>query len=120
MNQVLSVGNCGYDDSRIGRMLATAGASADRAHNAEDARAKISAGHYKLILINRVLDADGSNGIDLLGALKKEYPAINFMLISDYPEAQQSAINNGALPGFGKSQLSDPETQEKVRNALAE
>lgn len=118
MKKVLSVGNCGYDDSRIGRMLAAIGTAADRAHDAADAKAKLGQNEYGLVLVNRVFDASGASGIDFVSELKKEKPDLNMMLISDYPEAQARAISNGALPGFGKSQLSDPDTHARVKDAL--
>lgn len=120
MKKVLSVGNCGYDDSRIGRMLSAVGASADRAHDAADAKAKLQQNQYGLVLINRIFDANGASGIEFVSELKKEKPDLKIMLVSDYPDAQATAISNGALPGFGKSQLSDPDTHAKVQQALAE
>lgn len=120
MKKVLSIGNCGYDDSRIGRMLVALGTSADRAADATEAKTKMGQNHYGLILINRIFDSNGASGIDFVSELKKENPSLKIMLVSDYPDAQASAISNGALPGFGKSQLSDPDTHAKIKQALAD
>lgn len=120
MKKVLSVGNCSYDDSRIGRMLQSVGAASERARDAEDAKAKLKAGGYNLVLINRVFDANGASGLEFVAELKKDHPDVKTMLVSDYPEAQANAVVAGALQGFGKSQLSDPDTQAKVKQALGE
>ena len=37
------------------------------------------------------------------------------MLVSDLPEAQDAAVALGALRGFGKAQLHEPETLELIR-----
>ena len=37
-----------------------------------------------------------------------------------YADAQAKAIANGALPGFGKSQLGDPQLVEKIRAAATQ
>jgi hypothetical protein len=42
------------------------------------------------------------------------------MLISDFPTAQTAATAAGALPGFGKSQINDAATLQKIQHALAE
>ena len=34
------------------------------------------------------------------------------MLISNYPEAQEKAVSDGAVRGFGKAVLDDPATVE--------
>ena len=120
MKKVLSIGNCSYDDSRIGRMLQGVGAAADRARDAEDAKAKLQNGDYGLVLINRVFDANGASGIEFVTQLKKDHPDLKIMLISDYPEAQATAVVAGALQGFGKSELSNPDTHAKVKEALGE
>ncbi len=41
------------------------------------------------------------------------------MLISNFQDAQQEAVAAGAFPGFGKSQLYDDSTSERLRDALA-
>lgn len=73
-----------------------------------------------VLLVNRVLDGGFSsdNGIELIRALAARTPAIRTMLISNYPESQQEAAEAGALPGFGKTQVYDAATAEKLRRAV--
>ena len=107
--RVLSVGQCGFDDSRLARLLGELGLTMDRATDATDASGLLAANRYTLVLVNRVFDADGSSGLALLTRIAATVPT---MLVSDLPEAQAQAIAAGALPGFGKSQLHAPRTRE--------
>ncbi len=120
MPVVLSIGQCGYDDSRIGQVVRTAlGAILDRAASPEEAQQKISAKKYDLILVNRVFDAGTGMGVNFISEFKRNNPdAPPFMLVSDYADAQAAAIANGAVPGFGKSAIASPETAEALRAAL--
>jgi hypothetical protein len=40
------------------------------------------------------------------------------MLITNYEEHQQAAMQAGALRGFGKAELSSPETAKRLAEAL--
>ena len=40
------------------------------------------------------------------------------MLVSNYSEHQQTAVEAGAIEGFGKAQLDAPATQEKLARVL--
>ena len=76
-----------------------------------------------MLLINRVLDgrfSAGGSGIDMIESIAKQDDASPVMLISNYEESQQQAEAAGALPGFGKSQVGDPATKQRVIEALTE
>jgi CheY-like chemotaxis protein len=124
MNQprVLSVGQCGYDHGRIARHLRDAfGARAERADSAGEALAAARSGGLALLLVNRVLDGDGSSGLALIAALKAD-PAtagVPAMLVSNYADAQAQAVALGALPGFGKADLDRPRAAEALGAVLA-
>jgi hypothetical protein len=118
-SHVLSVGQCGYDDSRLARVLnVEADAHMDRAHSVEDARRKLAEKHYDLVLVNRVIDGDGQSGVDFIADMRQVDAAPCMMLVSDYPDAQAAAIANGAKPGFGKSALGSAEVGQRLREAL--
>ena len=75
-----------------------------------------------MILINRLLDADGSAGMDVLNSLKSN-PAsadIPVMIVSNYQDAQDQAVQNGAVAGFGKAALDSADTLEKLGEYLGE
>jgi len=118
-SHVLSIGQCTPDDAGLARVLATeADAHLDRARSGEDARALLAEKKYELVLVNRILDADGSSGVELIAALAREAHMPPLMLVSDYAEAQAQAVANGARMGFGKSTLHTPEVGQLLRQAL--
>lgn len=120
--RVLSVGQCGFDHGRLSRLLRDAfAAEADTADTADEALAALRSGMYGLALVNRVLDLDGSDGLDLVRSIKSE-PAladVAVVLVSDYPEAQARATSLGAAPGFGKADLGKPRAREALAAVLA-
>ena len=76
---------------------------------------------FDLILVNRVFDTDGGNGIDMIRswAEKKSAGETPIMLVSNYEDAQQSAIAAGAVPGFGKGSLGTETMLDLLRPHLA-
>jgi hypothetical protein len=75
---------------------------------------------YDLVLVNRVLDADGASGVEFIGEIKgtKAGSSVPMMLVSDFPDAQAEAVANGAVQGFGKSALGTPEVAQVLRQIL--
>ena len=68
--RVLDVGQCDFDYDNISRMLSEElGADVKRAATSEEAIRAVRAGHYDLVLVNRVLDADGASGLDFIQRL---------------------------------------------------
>ena len=119
--RVLSVGQCGADHGGLTRALRQAfGAEVVAAHSAAEALAQLQHGDYALVLVNRVLDADGTPGVDLVRAVKEDEALrrVPVMLVSNYPDAQDEAVAAGAEPGFGKAALGRPEMLERVRPFL--
>lgn len=122
MVKVLSVGQCGPDHGTIARTLRRDhGAEVDSADDAAEAIDKLRAGHYRLVLVNRVFDRDGDSGLDLIRAIKAdpELSAVVVMLVSNFPDAQSEAEALGALPGFGKARITASSTREKLEAVLA-
>ena len=74
-----------------------------------------------LILVNRKLDIDGGDGMEIIGRLLKDDKSreIPVMLVSNYPQYQAEAGALGARPGFGKSELGTPASLDKLRPYLA-
>jgi two-component system chemotaxis response regulator CheY len=119
--RVLSVGQCGADHGGITRALRQAfGAEVVAAHGADEALQQLRHGEYALVLVNRVLDADGSDGVDVVRAVKADEALrrVPVMLVSNYDDAQAEAVTAGAEPGFGKAALGRPEMLERVRPYL--
>jgi CheY-like chemotaxis protein len=119
--RVLDVGQCGPDHSTI-RAYLTRNFDCEvvQAHNADDALAQLNSGRFDLILVNRKLDADYSDGIDVIRQLKSN-PAtagVPVMLVTNYPEHQDAAMAAGAIRGFGKLEYDKPETRDKLAALL--
>ena len=121
MKRVLSIGQCGFDHGHIAAALRRAfGCEVDAAAGADDALRRIAAARPDLVLVNRVLDADGGDGLEVIGKLKADAAAapLPVMLVSNYAEYQSQAAALGAVPGFGKAELAQTATLEKLRPFL--
>ena len=123
MNQrrVLDVGNCGPDHSSIRRMLTTNfGAEVIQTHGMEDTLTALQKNAIDLVLVNRKLDNDYSDGILIIEQIKSkpEYTDLPVMLITNYAEHQAQAVALGALPGFGKLEINSPDTRSKLASVL--
>ena len=121
--RVLSVGQCIPDDGAILQFLSNHfNVQLVRSPDAEDALARIRTESFDLILVNRKLDIDYSDGIDVIRAIQAD-PDINttpVMLISNYPDAQEKAVAIGAEYGFGKMEYEQPEVIERLGKFLKE
>jgi CheY-like chemotaxis protein len=88
----------------------------------DGALAALGQGSFDLVLVNRKLDVDYSDGLEIVRQLKthEQHAAVPVMLVTNYPEYQQQAVALGAEPGFGKAELSSPATLEKLARFLKE
>ncbi len=117
--RVLSIGQCAFDSTSIERLFEQDfSAEVESIDTARDALGAMQSRKFDLVLVNRRLDMDGSSGIALLEKLHTQAPDVPMMLISDKPDAQDEAVAKGALPGFGKSSLRNPETIQRIREVL--
>ena len=119
--RVLDVGQCGPDHATIRNYLTrNFDCEIEQADATEDALAKLSAGHFDLVLVNRKLDIDYSDGIDVIRSIKAHVAAagVPVMLVTNYPEHQDAAIAAGAIRGFGKLEFGKPETRETLAAVL--
>jgi CheY-like chemotaxis protein len=121
LKTVLDVGNCGPDHSAISSMLRKHfDVDILRSDQLADTLAILNNQPVDLILINRKLDIDYSDGMDILHAIKKSdaFRDIPVMLITNYAEYQQQAVAAGAILGFGKLELHAPDTLDRLRSVL--
>ncbi|MBY0527306.1 MAG: response regulator [Gemmataceae bacterium] len=116
--KVLSVGQCAADHQAIRRLFEQHfGAEVIAAASAEEAKQCLSQQPFALVLVNRVLDRDGSSGTELLGDLAAQGgPPV--MLVSNHADAQAEAVRRGAAPGFGKAALGSRETLSRLQALL--
>ncbi len=119
--RVLDVGNCSFDHSSIGRMIEGAfDATVLQAHGEEDAFSTLQSDQIDLVLVNRKLDRDRSDGLEVIKRIKKtdKFASVPVMLITNYPKYQEQAGEAGAEWGFGKEELAAPGTIEKLKMIL--
>jgi CheY-like chemotaxis protein len=114
---VLDVGNCGPDHASIKRLL-TGCFNVDvlQAHGPEDALQVLREKPIDLVLINRKLDQDYSDGVEVLKLIKvdPEIRDVPVMLVTNLAEHQSAAVALGAVDGFGKLELQHPATRDKL------
>ena len=121
--RVLSVGQCGADHYGITQYLRQHfGAQVVAADREQEALQHLCEGAFDLVLINRKLDIDGSDGLKVVRTIKADAQLTEtpVMLVSNYPDAQQQAVALGAEYGFGKSEYGSLEVLERLRRFLAE
>ena len=113
--KILDVGQCGFDGPRLARLWREVlSAEVDSVDTGDDALARLSSRAYNLVLVNRVLAADGSSGLDVIERLLTTGQKTPVMLVSDLPDAQDLAVALGAVRGFGKAHLGDQATLQLV------
>jgi len=121
--RVLDVGQCGPDHAAIAGMIRRHfGAEVDQAEAADDAVEALSSGSYDLVLVNRKLDVDYSDGLKVIERLRSDarLAAVPVMLVTNYQEHQRAAVKAGAVYGFGKAQLNDPEVLRRLEPFLGQ
>ncbi len=121
--KVLDVGQCNADNSRISDLLKkNFQVEVHRSHSHDEAIQAASKTTYDLVLVNRLLDADGTPGMEILASLKKSPSTadVPVMIVSNFQETQDEAVAHGAVAGFGKAELDSEETLSKLAQYLTE
>lgn len=120
--RVIDCGQCNPDHAAIRRLLeANFDVLVIRTADGDETMSELHASPADLVLVNRKLDADYTDGIDVLKRIKADAKTrhIPVMLITNYPEYQEQAMAAGAIRGFGKDQLRSSETVTLLKNVLS-
>lgn len=119
--RVLDVGQCGPDHATI-RSYLTRHFDCEivQAHGADDTLSRLKSGEFHLVLVNRKLDADYSDGIEIIRKIKADADIahVPVMLVTNYSEHQEAAVAVGAIHGFGKLEYERSETRAKLAAVL--
>lgn len=121
--RVLDVGNCGPDHGSISRMLVGKfSVEVSSADTLAQTLALLKQEQFDLVLVNRKLDIDYSDGLEIIQAMKSDPDTsdVPVMLVTNFAEHQDTAVAAGALRGFGKLELETTETFEKLSPLLLE
>lgn len=116
--RVSLVGHCGPDSFALRSAVAgfIPGVKIEKLDSQKEFEAQV--GEFDLHLVNRVLDGAFPNesGIELI----REHHAGNppMMLISNFPEALQTAVEAGGVMGFGKRAMRSDEARQALQAAL--
>lgn len=120
-HRILNVGQCGPDHATISSYLtANFDCKVDLTDGPEDTLAAMKDHKYDLVLVNRKLDRDYSDGIEVIRQIKADAKLtdVPVMLVTNYPEHQDAAIAVGAVRGFGKLEFGKAETLERLKGVL--
>ena len=119
--RILSVGQCMPDQSTLNHYIqSNFDVQIDSVDLAAEVAPAIDRTQYDLVLVNRVLDRDGDDGLRIIKSLasKPDDQRIPVMLVSNYEHFQEQAVDLGALPGFGKAELHLESVRERLAAAL--
>ncbi len=120
---VLDCGNCGPDFNSIRQMISSNfDASVIQSHGAEDTLDILRNRQVDLVTVNRKLDRDYSDGLEVIKAIKSDpdVAAVPVMLVTNYEEHQQAAMDVGSVRGFGKLSMNEPATLEAIATVLGQ
>ena len=118
---VIDVGQCDPDHSSISGLLKQHfDVTVHRANSHAEAIAMTAELKPALVLINRLYDADGSEGMETLRTLKADdaTASVPVMIVSNYSDAQDAAVAAGAVQGFGKASLTSQSTVDLLQEYL--
>jgi CheY-like chemotaxis protein len=116
--RVLDVGQCPPDHSAIRHLMESLGAEVQQVALPSEAVNVLKQESFDLVLVNRKIDQDYTDGIELVTMMKQNEIAVPVMLVSNYADAQAQAVSMGAVQGFGKDQLRLPETKDRILSVL--
>ncbi|MHB8969211.1 MAG: response regulator [Pirellulaceae bacterium] len=119
--RVLDIGNCVPDHHAICALIeSNFEAQVCQADQWDDAAAQLRAHAFDLVLVNRRLDIDYSDGLEVIRRIKQDpqLKSLPVMLVTNFAEYQQQAVQAGAVEGFGKQSLRSPDTLQKLEPFL--
>ena len=118
---VVLVGHCGPDSSFLRMAVSSAerGITVSMADDSAELKTALDRG-VDLVLLNRELGWGFEHplGVDVIKLFRSAYPATQFMLVSNYADAQAAAVAAGGVPGFGKREIGQPRVGQVIREAL--
>jgi hypothetical protein len=122
---VVLVGHCGPDTSylRMAVQKALPGSPIRAAHDEFELDRLLASipgeDPQPILLVNRSLEPgfEHETGVELIAHLHRKRPLSKLLLVSNFPEAQEAAIQSGARPGFGKRDIGSPKVITLLQDA---
>ena len=118
---LLDCGNCPPDFNSIREMAQREfSATVLQSHGLEDTLAILRQHEVDLVTINRKLDQDYSDGLEVAKAIKADPQlcSVPIMLVTNYEEHQEAALGIGCVRGFGKLAIGTKQTREALQPYL--
>ena len=116
VTRVALVGHCGFDSGSLKQLARQALPDAEVLMVNHQSDLDAAARPDTLLWINRQLDGrfDAADSLDMIRQLAAQPQPPQIMLVSNYPDAQDAAVQAGAMPGFGKNDLGDPKLTQRL------
>ena len=122
MKNVLIVGHCDLDHPQITSLI-------EKNFSAKVTRVKLlkktieclDKQDYDLVIINRIGAFDQESGLELIKKIKQDgLFKVPLMMVTNYKDQMEKAVEIGAVPGYGKDKLHDKETLELLSKYFCE
>jgi len=120
--KIALIGHCGPDSSYLRAVIHRAAKDATiLMADSDEELHQVVQQDVDLLLFNRELGYGFSDpaGVSCIARLRAANHKAKMMLISNYPEAQEAAVNAGAMPGFGKREIGTLRVVKLLQEALA-
>ncbi|MBC8549507.1 MAG: response regulator transcription factor [Candidatus Brocadiales bacterium] len=122
MNNVLVVGHCDLDNPQITSLIEkNFSAKVTRLKQSKKAIEYLEKQDYDLIIINRIGAFDQESGLELIKKIKDDARFnVPLMMVTNYKDQMDKAVEIGAVPGYGKDKLHEKDTIELLSKYLCE
>ncbi len=114
MKNALIVGHCDLDHPQITSLLEkNFSAKVTRLKQLKRAMEYLEEQDYCLVIINRIGAFDQESGLELIKKIKDDGRfKVPLMMVTNYKDQMDKALEAGAVPGYGKDNLHDKATIE--------
>ncbi len=112
MKNVLVVGHCDLDNPQITSLLEkNFSTKVMRVKLLKKVIESLEKCNYDLVIINRIGAFDQGSGLELIEKIKEDGRfMMPLMIVTNYKDQMDKAIEKGAVPGYGKDKLHDQDT----------
>jgi DNA-binding response OmpR family regulator len=122
MKNVLIVGHCDLDHPQITSLIEkNFSAKVTRVKMLKKTIGYLEKQDYGLVIINRIGAFDQESGLELVKKIKQDGRyKVPLMMVTNYKDQMDNAVEIGAVPGYGKDKLRDKETVELLSKYFLE
>ncbi len=122
MKNVLIVGHCDLDNPQITSLLENNFATkVIRVKMLKKVIEYLEKHDYDLVIINRIGAFDQESGLELIEKIKEDGRfMMPLMMVTNYKDQMNKAVEKGAVQGYGKDKLHDKDTIELLSKYLCE